>query len=66
MCQQVYQIIVKYLQALLAIALGANIVEVHITENKKDGLPDSTSSIDLNELKLLVAAKKLVLCLRIK
>ena len=44
--------------ALLALALGANIVEVHITENKNDGLPDSTSSIDLNELKLLVAAKK--------
>jgi len=44
--------------ALAAIALGAKIVEKHVIWDKKQICPDQYVSIDFNELKELVEAKK--------
>ena len=44
--------------SLAAIALGARLIEVHVTFNKQMFGPDTSSSLDLNQLKDLVKGAK--------
>ena len=43
--------------SLASISLGANLIEVHVTFNKKMFGPDASSSINFDQLKLLVEGK---------
>jgi len=44
------------LASCTAVSLGANIIEKHITLSRKDGGPDSSFSLELNEFKELVSS----------
>ncbi|MDC3062423.1 N-acetylneuraminate synthase family protein [Candidatus Pelagibacter sp.] len=43
--------------SLLALAKNVSMIEVHVIDNKKKIQPDATSSLDFNEIKLLVEAR---------